>query len=398
MATWITPKTDWVKTDSFTYSDYNRIKNNLTYLNDLFNSLVPDKAVEFDFGEDYTYANNYDVDIFNLFEECLQSFTRIGSDVNVGDFKVHRGNSQFLDYDDLNRIEKCCVNWYAKRPSVKGVTVYPTSISFTVKGTTEQLVATVYPESAQTKTVTWSSSDDSIAIVDSNGLVTPKDNGNAIITCTTVDGGFTATCSVEVDIISVTSVTLVANPTEVYQGNSFTLQGSYLPSDASIADVSLNALSPSTYFDIISFDEQNLLWTIFAKKIASNGIKFNLTIDDVTSNTVNIPILNPTKISKMVQQSSSTDNVNFIRSIIYKVYPAFVKPSFMKTGYSGSVTITIETVGDNIQQNYTLFKVSAKFPQPHVNSMCHVYLGNSPLSTGSALADFGINPYLTWDV
>lgn len=396
MATWITPKTDWVKTDSFTYTDYNRIKNNLTYLNDLFNSLAPEKAVEFDFGEDYTYANNYDVDIFNMFEECLQSFTRIGSDVNIGEFKVHRGNSQFLDYDDLNRIEKCCVNWYSKRPSVKGVTVYPTSISFTVKGTTEQLVATVYPESAQTKTVTWSSSDDSIAIVDSNGLVTPKGNGNAIITCTTVDGGFTATCSVEVDIISVTSVTLVANPTEVYQGNSFTLQGSYLPSDASFADVTLNALSASRYFDIVSADEQNLLWTIYAKQIASIGIKFNLSIDDVTSNTVNIPVLDPTKISKMEQVGTFVfDDVNYIASLNYKVYPANIRPAYLKTNYSGSVTITVENTAN--YNDYSTYKVSAKFPKPHLNSLCHVYLGNSPVTQSTSLVDFGLNPYIHWD-
>lgn len=193
MATWITPKTDWVKTDSFTYTDYNRIKNNLTYLNDLFNSLAPEKAVEFDFGEDYTYANNYDVDIFNMFEECLQSFTRIGSDVNVGEFKVHRGNSQFLDYDDLNRIEKCCVNWLeTTRTGVKSVTVTPATFEF-YSGNEVQLVATVLPEDAYNKSVTWSSSDTSVATVDENGVVTCIGRGNATITCTTVDGHKTAT-------------------------------------------------------------------------------------------------------------------------------------------------------------------------------------------------------------
>jgi hypothetical protein len=62
---------------------------------------------------------------------------------------------------------------------------------------TQQLVATVVPENATNKRVTWQSSDESLATVSSSGLVTwvGTANSSLTVTATTVDGGFTATCS-----------------------------------------------------------------------------------------------------------------------------------------------------------------------------------------------------------
>lgn len=79
---------------------------------------------------------------------------------------------------------------------VTGVTVSPTSDSIAVSETLT-LTATVAPEDATNKAVTWSSSNDSIATV-VDGVVTGVAAGNATITVTTVDGSFTATCEITV--------------------------------------------------------------------------------------------------------------------------------------------------------------------------------------------------------
>ena len=79
---------------------------------------------------------------------------------------------------------------------VTGVTVSPTSDSIAVSETLT-LTATVAPEDATNKAVTWSSSDDLIATVE-DGVVTGVAAGDATITVTTVDGGFTATCEITV--------------------------------------------------------------------------------------------------------------------------------------------------------------------------------------------------------
>ena len=60
------------------------------------------------------------------------------------------------------------------------------------------LVATVAPDNATNKTVTWKSSNEDVAIVE-NGVVTAKKEGTATITVTTVDGNKTATCEITVE-------------------------------------------------------------------------------------------------------------------------------------------------------------------------------------------------------
>ena len=80
---------------------------------------------------------------------------------------------------------------------VTGVTLNIGSLNLTV-GSTSTLTATVKPSNATNKSVTWKSSNIGVATVDSKGKVTAKAAGSTTITVTTVDGGYTATCSVTV--------------------------------------------------------------------------------------------------------------------------------------------------------------------------------------------------------
>jgi hypothetical protein len=64
-------------------------------------------------------------------------------------------------------------------------------------GDTQILTATVSPSNATDKTVTWSSSNTSVATVSSSGEVMAVAAGFATITVTTNDGSKTATCSVK---------------------------------------------------------------------------------------------------------------------------------------------------------------------------------------------------------
>ena len=80
--------------------------------------------------------------------------------------------------------------------SVTGVTLDKDTSTIEVDDT-DTLTATVAPANATNKSVTWSTSDDSVATVD-NGVVTGVAAGSATITVTTVDGSFTDTCAVTV--------------------------------------------------------------------------------------------------------------------------------------------------------------------------------------------------------
>ena len=61
-----------------------------------------------------------------------------------------------------------------------------------------QLTATVLPENAGNKNVSWQSSNTAVAEVSSTGEITAKAAGTAVIIASTEDGGFTASCTVEV--------------------------------------------------------------------------------------------------------------------------------------------------------------------------------------------------------
>lgn len=81
--------------------------------------------------------------------------------------------------------------------SVTGVTLNKATLAFT-EGDSSTLTATVAPDNATNKTVTWTSSNPAVATVDANGKVTAVAAGTATITATTEDGGKTATCAVTV--------------------------------------------------------------------------------------------------------------------------------------------------------------------------------------------------------
>ena len=83
------------------------------------------------------------------------------------------------------------------RIAVTGVSLNVTSKEVSL-GKDLSLVATVLPNNASNKSVTWSTDNSTVANVSDNGLVTTKKVGTANITATTVDGEFTATCEVTV--------------------------------------------------------------------------------------------------------------------------------------------------------------------------------------------------------
>ena len=125
------------------------------------------------------------------------------------------------------------------------------------EGNTMQLSATVLPSNATNKTVTWTTSNSSVATVSSNGLVTAKNPGTATITARTTDGSnLSASCSVTVkqNVVLATSISLNKTSAELTEGNTMQLSATVLPSNAtnktvtwttsnsSVATVSSNGL------------------------------------------------------------------------------------------------------------------------------------------------------------
>ena len=97
---------------------------------------------------------------------------------------------------------------------VTGVTVAPKTANLIAKDATVQLNASVLPANAQDKNVVWTSSNEKVAVVDENGLVTAVGNGTANITATSVNG-ISDSAAVTVAIPTY-AVTFMLDETEVY--------------------------------------------------------------------------------------------------------------------------------------------------------------------------------------
>ena len=84
---------------------------------------------------------------------------------------------------------------------VVGVTVTPPILNLGV-GNSETLTTTFSPGNATNQSVSWTSSNPSVATVTNNGVVTAVSIGTAIIEAVTSDGGYKATCTVIVNIFA----------------------------------------------------------------------------------------------------------------------------------------------------------------------------------------------------
>lgn len=113
--------------------------------------------------------------------------------------------------------------------AVTGVALNASSGELTVGGEVT-LVATVLPETASNKAVTWSSSKPAVASVN-NGVVKALTEGNATITVTTVDGGFTASYSLTVKKVQPAIVDLVSTYGYADNIRLSTSSGSYKAQD-----------------------------------------------------------------------------------------------------------------------------------------------------------------------
>ena len=146
--------------------------------------------------------------------------------------------------NDGAKTATCQVTVKSKAIPVTGISLNKTTLSL-ASGDSETLYATITPSNATDQTVSWTSSNTSVATVSSTGLVTAKTVGNATITATTTDGGKKATCSVTVTPIIVTGVTLNKYSLSMYENDSETLIATVSPSNATNKNVSWSSNNTS---------------------------------------------------------------------------------------------------------------------------------------------------------
>lgn len=133
---------------------------------------------------DGAYTNSKDT-VLLTFNCTVDTAAGLGSK-NVTIKEVVVGNSEDVEID--NTVSPAVVTVEAKTVAVTSVAVSSKTLNLEV-GQTRTLTATVTPDNATDKTVTWTSSDKNVATVDKdNGTVTAVGEGTATITATAANG------------------------------------------------------------------------------------------------------------------------------------------------------------------------------------------------------------------
>ena len=148
--------------------------------------------------------------------------------------------------EDGGKTATCKVTVKAKAIGVTEVTLDRTELTLT-EGETETLTATVRPDNADNRKVTWSSDKTEVATVDGAGRVTAVKAGEAVVTVTTEDGGKTATCKVTVKAKAVPVTGVDVKPWSVTIGANGTtkLTCTVAPSNATNRNVRWESDNPS---------------------------------------------------------------------------------------------------------------------------------------------------------
>ena len=191
--------------------------------------------------------------------------------------------------------------------AVTGVRLNKTSLSFTGTGSSQTLTATVSPSNATNKTITWSSSNTSVATV-SNGVVKAVGFGTATITAKS-NNGKTASCSVTVNPIQPTGIKATPETSTLYGLNgTVKLSANVMPSNATNKAVTWS--SRNTSVATVSSDgtvKAVGYGTTVITATTVNGLTSNCTInvkkEEVTSLTI---ATKPTKTNYYVGDTLNT--------------------------------------------------------------------------------------------
>ena len=191
--------------------------------------------------------------------------------------------------------------------AVSSVSLNKTSLSFTGTGSSQTLTATVSPSNATNKTLTWSSSNTSVATV-SNGVVKAVGFGTATITARS-NNGKTASCKVTVNPIQPTGIKATPETSTLYGLNgTVKLTANVMPSNATNKTVTWS--SRNTSVATVSSDgtvKAVGYGTTVITATTVNGLTSNCTInvkkEEVTSLTI---ATKPTKTSYYVGDTLDT--------------------------------------------------------------------------------------------
>lgn len=221
----------------------------------------------------------------------------------------------------------------------------------------KSLTATVKPENATNKGVTWKSSDTSVATVDKNGKVTGLKPGTAYISATTANGKHVAECKVTVLKITYSKKIKLSKTTlSIDDGKSYILDATVLPENTTTKTVTwsssnkkvvtvdsygeVTAVAPGTAYIYCKTKDNGTTakCKVTVKEVKPKSISFSEKTITIEYNQVRTlkPTIKPSNVTdKSLTWSSSNPKVVKVTSA--------GKIKGLKAGESAVITVTTNT-------------------------------------------------------
>ena len=233
---------------------------------------------------------------------------------------------------------------------VSGIVLDKTEVEL-LEGDSITLTATVSPDNATDKTVTWATSDSTIATVDNNGLVKAIKVGK--VTITAKAGEKTATCEVTVKPVPVSGIVLDKTSVELLEGESITLTAIVSPdnatdktviwstSDSTIATVDngiVEAIKVGKVIITAMAGEETATCDITVKPIPAEDIVVNVPEGDIAA-AVEAEKAKVAKVGKIT--------INLIEGAAYTVNSSIVAPAALVINGNGA-TVDASALGANM--------------------------------------------------
>ncbi|MGM9873481.1 MAG: Ig domain-containing protein [Bacilli bacterium] len=226
--------------------------------------------------------------------------------------------------------------------NVTGVNLASVSSDTLTIGDTLQLDATVSPENATDKTVSWTSSNTSVASVSDAGLVTALDVGDTTITVSTTDGEFTDDVLLHVvaPVVHVTGVTLsTVSSTGLFVDDTLQLEVTVLPENATDKTVSWT----STDTDVASVSDTGLVTALSKGTTTITVTSTDGGLSDSVTLNVSNKIVHVTSVT--VSASKTTIEVDETLALGVTVLPENATDSSVTWASSNSSVATVSESG-----------------------------------------------------
>lgn len=178
------------------------------------------------------------------------------------------------------------------------------------KGGRLTLAAVAQPEGKTDGRLVWSSSDGSVASVDEEGVVSGKSKGEAVITVTAVDGGYTAECRVRV-YQPVIELRMDNRSVTVDTGEDIQLTATILPYDADNKSIVWSSDNP----DVADVNGKGVVTGVKAGQTVIRATSEDEGISDFCVVTVNQPVTGVSLSKSELSFSKIGDSEQLVASV-----------------------------------------------------------------------------------